>query len=72
MAGHVLTSTIDTPIDDRKILKEFNELVTAAKLPKQRFYDLRYAYISLLGAHNVPLKIVTEICLAFPTVNLRR
>lgn len=39
--SHVFTSTIGTPIDDRKILKEFNTLVEAAKLPKQRFHDLR-------------------------------
>jgi integrase len=36
--GHVFTSTIGTPIDDRKILKEFNALVKAAGLPKQRFH----------------------------------
>jgi integrase len=35
---YVFTSTIGTPIDDRKILKEFNSLVPAAKLPKQRFH----------------------------------
>jgi len=30
--GYVFTSTIGTPIDDRKVLKEFNALVTAADL----------------------------------------
>jgi integrase len=55
--GHVFTSTIGTPIDDRKILKEFNALVAAAGLPKQRFHDLRHACISLLGAQGVPLKV---------------
>jgi integrase len=59
--GHVFTSTIGTPIDDRKILKEFNALVAAAKLPKQRFHDLRRACISLLGAQGVPLKVIAEI-----------
>jgi integrase len=59
--GHVFTSTIGTPIDDRKILKEFNALVEAAKLPKQRFHDLRHACISLLGAQGVPLKVIAEI-----------
>jgi integrase len=59
--GHVFTSTIGTPIDDRKILKEFNALVDAAKLPKQRFHDLRHACISLLGAQGVPLKVIAEI-----------
>jgi integrase len=58
---YVFTSTIGTPIDDRKILKEFNELVKAAGLPKQRFHDLRHACISLLGAQGVPLKVISEI-----------
>jgi len=55
------TTTLGTPIDDRKILKEFNALVTAAKLPKQRFHDLRHACISLLAAQSVPLKAIAEI-----------
>ena len=59
--GHVFTSTIGTPIDDRKILKEFDALVAAAKLPKQRFHDLRHACVSLLGAQGVPLKVIAEI-----------
>jgi integrase len=59
--SHVFTSTIGTPIDDRKILKEFDALVAAAKLPKQRFHDLRHACISLLGAQDVPLKVIAEI-----------
>jgi len=32
--GYIFTSTIGTPIDDRKILKDFNALVEAAKRPK--------------------------------------
>jgi integrase len=59
--GHVFTTTIGTPIDDRKILTEFNALVKAAKLPKQRFHDLRHACISLLGAQGVPLKVIADI-----------
>ena len=60
-SGHVFTSTIGTPIDDRKILKEFNSLVAAAKLPKQRFHDLRHACISLLRAQGVDTKVIAEI-----------
>jgi integrase len=58
---YVFTSTIGTPIDDRKILKEFNSLVEAAMLPKQRFHDLRHACISLLAAQGVPVKVIAEI-----------
>jgi len=42
-------------------LKEFNALVSAAGLPKQRFHDLRHACISLLGAQGVQLKVIAEI-----------
>jgi integrase len=35
--GHVFTSIIGTPIDDGKILKEFNALVKAGGLPKTAF-----------------------------------
>jgi integrase len=59
--GYVFTSTIGTPIDDRKILKEFNALVTAAGLPKQRFHDLRHACVSLLRAQGVADKVIAEI-----------
>ena len=59
--SYVFTSSIGTPIDDRKILKEFNALSSAAKLPKQRFHDLRHACCSLLGAQGVPLKVISEI-----------
>jgi integrase len=60
-SGHVFTSGIGTPIDDRKILKEFNALVSVAKLPKQRFHDLRHLAISLLAAQGVPLKVIADI-----------
>src|SRR5262249_2649229 len=59
--GHVFTSTIGPPIDDRQTLKEFDAPDATVKLPKQRFHDLRHACISLLGAQNVPLKVVAEI-----------
>jgi integrase len=44
--GHVFTTTIGTPIDDRKILKEFKALVNVVKLRKQRFHDLRPVFPS--------------------------
>ncbi len=59
--GFVFTSTIGTPIDDSKVLREFNAIVKAAELPKQRFHDLRHAAITLLGAQGVPLKVIADI-----------
>ena len=57
----VFTSTIGTPLDDRKVLSEFTKLVAAARLPRQRFHDLRHACVSLLGAQGVPLKVISEL-----------
>ncbi len=59
--GHVYTTSIGTPLDDRRILKEFTSLVAAAQLPKQRFHDLRHACISLLHAQGIPDKEVAQI-----------
>jgi integrase len=59
--GYVFTSTIGTPIDATKILKEFNALVEAAGLPKQRFHDLRHACVSLLRAMGESDKVIAEI-----------
>jgi integrase len=44
-------------------------LAEAAKLPKQRFHDLRHACISLLGAQGLPLKVIAEI-IGHPDVRL--
>jgi hypothetical protein len=61
MTEYAFTSTIGMATDDRRILKEFNPLVAAAKLSHQRFLDLRYAYISLLRAQGVADKLIPEI-----------
>ena len=60
-SGHVFTSSIGTPIDDRRILTEFNKLVEAAGLRKQRVHDLRHLAITLLAAQGVPLKVIADI-----------
>ena len=59
--GYVFTSGIGTPLDDRRVLREFTRLIEVAGLPKQRFHDLRHACISLLAAQGVPLKVISEI-----------
>ncbi len=56
----MFTTMIGTPLDDRRILKEFVSLLRAAKLPKQRFHDLRHACVSLLHAQGVPDKKIAE------------
>lgn len=59
--GFVFTSSIGTPIDDRRVLLEFKRILAIARLPEQRFHDLRHACISLLRALGVPPKVTSEI-----------
>ena len=59
--GYVFTSTIGTPLSDRNVLRDFHKLLTAAKLGKRRFHDLRHACVSLLAAQGVDAKEIAEI-----------
>lgn len=59
--GHVFTSTIGTPVDDRMVLSEFTDLLAVAKLPRIRFHDLRHTCVSLLKAQGVSDKVIAEI-----------
>ena len=38
----------------------FARIVARSELPKIRFHDLRHTHASLLVAHGVPIKVVTE------------
>ena len=38
----------------------FDRVVKRADVPRIRFHDLRYTHASLLVAHGVPIKVVTE------------
>jgi integrase len=59
--GFVFTTTIGTPLDDRNVLRAFDALLSAAKLPKIRIHDLRHTCVSLLAAQGVPVKTISEI-----------
>lgn len=59
--GYVFTTTIGTPLDDRNVLRAFDGLLTAAKLPKIRIHDLRHTCVSLLAAQGIALKTISEI-----------
>ena len=60
-AGQNASGDIMAPLDDRRVLKEFVSIVEAAKLPKQRFHDLRHACVSHLHAQGVPDKEIAAI-----------
>jgi integrase len=60
-SNFVFTSTIGTPLDERNVRRGFNDVLTAAKLPRMRIHDLRHSCATLLLAQGVHPKVVQEI-----------
>lgn len=60
-SGHVLTSAIGTPLDERNVNRSFERLLARARLPHMRFHDLRHSAASLLLAQGVPLRVISEL-----------
>lgn len=59
-SGLVFTSSIGTPLDERNVRREFDEILKAAKLPAMRIHDLRHTCASLLLAQGVHPRVVME------------
>ena len=59
-SGLVFTSTIGTPLDERNVRRAFEDLLSAAKLPKIRIHDLRHTCATLLLAQGIHPKVVQE------------
>lgn len=57
----MFTSSIGTPLDERNVRRAFNEVLTAAKLPKMRIHDLRHSCATLLLAQRVHPTVIQEI-----------
>jgi integrase len=58
--GFVFTSSIGTPIEPRRITREFRTLLTGAGLPPIRLHDLRHSCATLLLAQGVSPRVVME------------
>jgi integrase len=58
--GFVFTSGIGTPLEPRRVTREFGELLAAANLPKIRLHDLRHSCATLLLAQGVNPRVVME------------
>ncbi len=58
--GLVFTTTVGTPIDGIAVTRRFQAVLAAARLPRQRFHDLRHARASLLLAQGVAPRVVME------------
>jgi integrase len=52
--------TIGTPLDERNVRREFDSILTAAKLPRIRIHDLRHTCASLLLVQGVHPRVVME------------
>ncbi len=59
--GHVLTTTVGTPLDGTSVTKAFQRLLVRAGLPRLRFHDLRHSCATLLLVQGVPARVVMEI-----------
>lgn len=58
--GLVFTTTIGTGLDGRNVTRQFQKLLEDARLPRQRFHDLRHTCASLLLAQGVHPRVVME------------
>jgi integrase len=59
-ADLVFMTTHGTPLDGITITRRFQHILASARLPHQRFHDLRHACASLLLAQGVPARVVME------------
>jgi integrase len=60
-SGHVFTSSVGTPLDERGVTRKFQRSRERAGLPPMRFHDLRHSAASLLLAQGVPMRMITEL-----------
>jgi len=58
--GLVFATTIGTPLDGRNVTRHFQQVLTNAGLPRQRFHDLRHTCASLLLVQGVHPRVVME------------
>jgi integrase len=56
----IFPSVIGTPLDQRNLLREFKELLKAARLPDMRFHDLRHTAATLMLLNGIPLLVVSR------------
>ena len=60
-SGLVFTKTRGTPLDPRNVLRHFAHVLDAAGIAHVRFHDLRHSCVSLLGAAEVDVAVVSKM-----------
>lgn len=58
--GHVFTTRVGTPLDQRKVLTAFKAVVAAANLEDRRFHDLRGSAATLMLMQGVDLLTISR------------
>jgi integrase len=56
----VFTTSIGTPLDHRNMMRDFDNMLKTAGLPKIRFHDLRHNAASMMLAKNTPIVAVSR------------
>jgi integrase len=57
----VFTSRNGRPLDERGVLREFQDVLSLAGLPKMRLHDLRHSAVAILIAQGVNIKAISEL-----------
>ena len=57
----VFTSPRGMPLDERGVLRHFQNLLAVAGLPKMRIHDLRHSAVAILIAQGVNIKAISEL-----------
>jgi integrase len=59
--GYVFTSSTGAPLDGARVLRTFQRALERARLPRQRFHDLRHATATLLIEAGEELGVVSKV-----------
>jgi integrase len=57
----VFTTKVGTPLDERNVLRRFQNILALAGLPKMRIHDLRHSAVAILIAQGVHIKAISEL-----------
>ena len=57
----VFTTKSATPLDERNVLRRFQNILALAGLPKMRLHDLRHSAVAILIAQGVNVKAISEL-----------
>jgi integrase len=57
----IFTTKFGTPLDERNVLRRFQNILATAGLAKMRIHDLRHSAVAILIAQGVHVKAISEL-----------